>query len=329
MSDTTVTRQLLFAVICSTFGTWFIGGYTATLINAPQYHILSWIRSVKCSRISISQYRAFNQSANETSVWCGQLPSNAAVSTLKQNNELNIIWGLIGCTINVGCFISLWTIRPLTEWGGFKRTMQLANAVTALGAILSSCCAVAASYELLIAGRLISGFGLGISATVVLPYLAEVSPAKHRGAVGTFPPLFSCAGMLTAAVLGLPQVLGTLENWPLLSCVYLVPCTVLCGALFIIPDSPRYLLLIKKDEAKARSSLEWLRRGTESDKEFQIIQGENAAHLLLSNTSISLAGLFRDRVLRRSLLTCVAAIVGQRFSGYVADKAGRPRFQLV
>lgn len=237
------------------------------------------------------------------------------VSALKQNSELNVIWGLIGSVVNMGCIISLCIVRPLIDRFGFTNAMHLANGVTAVGAILSGCCGVAVSYELFIVGRLISGFGLGISTTLVLPYLAEISPAGYRGAIGTFPPLISCVGMLAAAVLGLPQVLGSSENWPMLSCVFLVPCVVLCIALLVIPSSPRYLLLIKKDEAKARSSLRWLRGDGDTEAEFKTIAGENAAHLLLRKTTISMKGVIQDKILRRSLLTCVIAIIGQRFGG--------------
>lgn len=173
------------------------------------------------------------------------------------------------------------------------------------------------SYELLIAGRLICGIGLGVSATIVLPYLAEISPTEYRGAIGTFLPLASSFGMLIAAVFGLPQILGSQENWATLSWVVLVPCLVMGVSLFIVPDSPRYLLLIKKDEKKARKSLKWLRGGADTEKEFQVIEGENAAHIQLDSASISPVGLIRNRIFRKTLLTCVVAICAEALSGYV------------
>ena len=47
-------------------------------------------------------------------------------------------------------------------------------------------------------------------------YNAEVAPTKFRGAVGTVSQLGITIGVLVAQILGLGNVLGTYESWPLL-----------------------------------------------------------------------------------------------------------------
>jgi len=52
---------------------------------------------------------------------------------------------------------------------------------------------------------------------VVAPlYLNEISPINLRGAIGTLHQLGVTSGILIAQVLGLKQVLGNLEMYPLL-----------------------------------------------------------------------------------------------------------------
>lgn len=47
-------------------------------------------------------------------------------------------------------------------------------------------------------------------------YLTEISPVNLRGAVGTIYQLVITISILTSTILGLPQLLGTAELWPLL-----------------------------------------------------------------------------------------------------------------
>lgn len=47
-------------------------------------------------------------------------------------------------------------------------------------------------------------------------YLAEISPAHLRGAIGTVYQLVLVISILVSNLLGLPQCLGTEERWPLL-----------------------------------------------------------------------------------------------------------------
>lgn len=318
MRESTITVQLLFSAVTITLGTWFVGGYTSTLVNAPEYEILLWIRSVKCSRhFVLTPDLNTTKSSRDGRIVCGELPRNVTTDELKEDHELDIIWGMIGCALNLGCVISLPVIQILMCRCTFKLAMHISNGVTGFGAILSGYCILAHSYEMLIVGRLICGIGLGVSGTVILPYLAEISPTEYRGAIGTFLPLASSFGMLMAAVCGMPRILGSAHEWPALSWVVLLPCLIMGCSLFILPDSPRYLLLIKKDERKARDSLKWLRGGANTEKEFQVIQEENASHMQLKEASVSPVGLMRDRIFRKSLLTCVVAITAEGLSGYV------------
>ncbi len=52
----------------------------------------------------------------------------------------------------------------------------------------------------LTAGRFVTGLGIGASAIVVPAFLAEISPAAHRGAVVQMYEVMLCVGMLAAVL---------------------------------------------------------------------------------------------------------------------------------
>ena len=67
--------------------------------------------------------------------------------------------------------------RLVNVWGR-KALIQADSIIFILGTIVSS---FATSVTYLIIGRIIVGFGIGIASYIVLLYIAELSPARHRG----------------------------------------------------------------------------------------------------------------------------------------------------
>ena len=80
----------------------------------------------------------------------------------------------------------------------------------------------------LIAGRLLIGMGIGISAVVVPAYLGELSPAKVRGRIVEVYEVLLCIGML-AAVLADVALAHVPNNWRWMVGLPVVPGMVLSG----------------------------------------------------------------------------------------------------
>jgi len=127
---------------------------------------------------------------------------------LDANAELNTIWALTGAAIATGGFISLWSTSFWLNRFGSKLTLLYNNCIGLVGAVLTGMCVMCHSYELLIVGRLILGFNIGIAVSVVPLFCTEISPPKWRGAMGTVPGVSLVVGSLVSIVLGLPQLLG-------------------------------------------------------------------------------------------------------------------------
>ena len=115
-------------------------------------------------------------------------------------------------------------------------------------------CFFAPNLATLIAARVLAGLAVGASSVLAPTYLAEIAPARARGAmVGVFQ-LNIVAGILVAYLsnyaIGLMD-LGA-QEWRWKFGVTAAPSLVLAALLFAIPNSPRWLAVKGRvDEARA------------------------------------------------------------------------------
>lgn len=56
----------------------------------------------------------------------------------------------------------------------------------------------------------------GLNTSLVPMYISEIAPLNLRGGLGTVNQLAVTVGLLLSQVLGIEQILGTDEGWPLL-----------------------------------------------------------------------------------------------------------------
>uniref|UniRef100_A0A1I8FJE1 MFS domain-containing protein n=1 Tax=Macrostomum lignano TaxID=282301 RepID=A0A1I8FJE1_9PLAT len=122
-------------------------------------------------------------------------------------------------------------------------------------------------YELLIVGRAIIGFNSGISQGLVSLYIAEVSPKQVRGAFLSFHQIGIVIGILLGQVPQPGVRAGRVNTWPFLCGFSVMPCLLSCCLLPLCPESPRYLLSVRKDEAAAKAALLRLTRSKHAAKE--------------------------------------------------------------
>ncbi|GAU91874.1 hypothetical protein RvY_04049 [Ramazzottius varieornatus] len=324
-----LTWQLLFVVVAVSFGTWFPIGYSYAVTNAPQAIIINWVRSVKCFRLGGSP--TLLPSSNETEdlsekhqadqdftrkLWCETVPENEEHLLLAENTELNTIWAIVGAAIAGGAFVSLWSTNWWLGRFGSKNTMLINNGIGIVGTLLASLCVEAASYEMLIIGRFIWGLNIGIAVSVAPLYVTEISPTSLRGATGTFPGICLVSGSFVAIVLGLPQLLGTVELWPVIAWLRGVPAIIIFLTLPFCPESPRYLLLIKNRKIAARRALAFFRGTQNVDDELRTIQQEGEAMVANGlSKPVSIFGLLQDSFLRRVMAITTVVILCNQLSG--------------
>lgn len=158
---------------------------------------------------------------------------------------------LIGCLSILSLFGSLAGGRT-SDIIGRKWTMALAAIVFQTGAATMT---LAPSFEVLIIGRFLAGIGIGFGVMIAPIYIAEISPSVTRGSLTSFPEIFINLGILLGyvsnfAFSGLPEHI----SWRVMLGVGILPSFFIGAALFIIPESPRWLVMKNRVE-EARTVL--------------------------------------------------------------------------
>jgi SP family xylose:H+ symportor-like MFS transporter len=109
--------------------------------------------------------------------------------------------------------------------------------------------------------RFVGGLGVGVSSIVAPAYISEIAPANIRGRLVALYQFQIVFGILVAFVsnYGLAEFAGL--DWRWMLGVEVVPALVFLLLVFGVPESPRWLLLRKNDEAACRRVLAYTDSG--------------------------------------------------------------------
>lgn len=150
---------------------------------------------------------------------------------------------LVGCLSVVSLLGSLSGGRT-SDAIGRKWTMGLGAIAFQIGAAIMT---FAPSVTVLMIGRLLAGVGIGFGAMVSGVYIAEISPAGARGTLTSLPEICINIGILLGYVSNY-VFSGFSEhiNWRIMLGVGILPSVFIGFALFMIPESPRWLMMEKR-----------------------------------------------------------------------------------
>ncbi len=109
--------------------------------------------------------------------------------------------------------------------------------IFAAGAIL---CAAAQSAQMLVAGRIIVGLGIGLSSSTVPVYISEVAPADARGWQVSLFQLAITVGILLAYLVD--YAFAQVQGWRWMFGLAVVPAAIFGSGMIFLPESPRWLL---------------------------------------------------------------------------------------
>lgn len=301
MEEGTVKREgrltlvLALATLISAFGSSFQYGYNVAAINSPSQLMKEFYNETYYDRKTY-YLTDFN---------------------------LTLLWSLSVSMFPFGGLIGSLMVGFLVNKFGRKGTLLLNNFFSIVPAVLMGSSEAARSFEMIIVARLLVGICAGLSSNVVPMYLGELAPKNLRGALGVVPQLFITVGILVAQILGLRSVLANQKGWPILLGVTGIPAALQLLLLPFFPESPRYLLVQKKNQAAARKALRRVRGWDYVEDEMEEIQLEAEAEKAAG--FISVVKLFRIRSLRWQLISIIVLMGGQQLSGvnaiyYYADE---------
>lgn len=110
---------------------------------------------------------------------------------------------------------------------------------------------MADSIEMLLIGRILSGLEAGLSTSVVIMYLIELSPIKYRGSIGSCLSLGISSGILIGQICSLEEVLGTKKHWQYAISAHAILKLICLVSLPWFPESPKFLYIKMNDKTEA------------------------------------------------------------------------------
>ncbi|KAI3352866.1 hypothetical protein L3Q82_019435 [Scortum barcoo] len=280
-----LTKPLLAVAFLASFGSSMLYGYNLAVVNSPAEHIKGF----------------YNVSLIESYDWA------------PDEELLTILYSLTVSIFAIGGMTGALLVGRLVTKFGRKGTLVRATLLVFVGAALMGFSRACKMPGMVILGRFVTGIHSGISLSVVPMYLGEIAPKNLRGFLGLVPSIHICLGVFIAQVLGLHELLGKEEHWPLLLSLVVFPTTVQLMLLPWFPESPRYLLIEKGNVHATIAALKWYRKKGNIQVEVEEMQEEQRS--LSSIETISVRALLMDRCVRWQVITIMVVNIGMQLSG--------------
>uniref|UniRef100_A0A8D0C7J5 Solute carrier family 2 member 11b n=2 Tax=Scleropages formosus TaxID=113540 RepID=A0A8D0C7J5_SCLFO len=295
--------SLLLAVCAAGIGGTFQYGYNISVINAPTKYVQNFI--------------------NQT--WLERYEMDIS------EQMLTLLWSIIVSVFTLGGLIGASIGGTLAIKFGRKGALLLNNTFALLAALLMGLSYPAGLYELLIVGRFLTGINAGIGVCVQPMYLGEIAPRMFRGTMAMGTSIFITGGIFTGQVIGLNELLGKEEYWPILLSTPCIPAVLQILILPWFPESPRYLLIDKMNDTECRKALRQLHGSGNYHEEREDMERERINALGIK--PMKPWELFGDPSLSWQLTTVILLNCAQQLNGinaiyfyadYVFAQAGIP-----
>lgn len=173
--------------------------------------------------------------------------------------DIQLGWAVASLTLVAA--IAMLVSGPLSDRFGRRFVLRVASIIYAISALGS---ALAPDFTWLVIFRMLGGLGVGASLVLAPMYIAEIAPSEERGKLVSFNQLNIVIGITLAyftnllivnlgeSGMGWTESLGLKENnWRWMLALEAVPAILYFLCLFLVPRSPRWLLMKgKNDEAQ-------------------------------------------------------------------------------
>ena len=202
---------------------------------------------------------------------------SGVINGTQKGLEAAFALGRLGIGVNVGAIlvgsaIGAFGAGRLADRIGRRNTMMLAAALFLVSALLAG---AATSSAIFIMARIIGGLGVGAASVISPVYISEVTPASIRGRLTSVQQVMIITGLTGAFVanFALARYAGgstapfwlDYPAWRWMFWLQAIPAFIYLVALFVIPESPRFLVA-KGREADAHVVLTRLFGRAEADR---------------------------------------------------------------
>jgi len=157
--------------------------------------------------------------------------------------------GFTVASLLIGCFIGAFFAGRLADLIGRRNTMMLAAGLFLAGALVQG---AAPSQIIFVIARICGGMAVGAASVLSPAYISEVAPANIRGRLTTVQQIMIITGLTAAFVVNYflakgagvstARFWGGIEAWRWMFLMQALPAAIFLVALFMIPESPRFLV---------------------------------------------------------------------------------------
>lgn len=164
---------------------------------------------------------------------------------------------LIVSILSAGTFFGALTAAPTADFTGRRMALMITLVVFCFGVLLQT---ISVAIPLFVAGRFLAGFGVGLISALIPLYQSETAPKWIRGTVVGAYQLAITIGLLIAAVVdNATKDRADSGSYRIPIAIQFFWAIILGVGLLFLPETPRYLIRMGRDE-KAAKSLSRLRR---------------------------------------------------------------------
>ncbi|VYS54570.1 unnamed protein product [Arabidopsis thaliana] len=198
---------------------------------------------------------------------------------------------------------------------GRRMSVLIADVLFLLGALVM---VIAHAPWVIILGRLLVGFGVGMASMTSPLYISEMSPARIRGALVSTNGLLITGGQFLSYLINLAFV-HTPGTWRWMLGVSAIPAIIQFCLMLTLPESPRWLYRNDR-KAESRDILERIYPAEMVEAEIaalkESVRAETADEDIIGHTfSDKLRGALSNPVVRHGLAAGITVQVAQQFVG--------------
>lgn len=240
---------------------------------------------------------------------------------------------------------------------GRKKTLILIGVIFLVSSLGS---ALANDVYTFMAFRFLGGLSIGASSVVAPVYISEIAPPQHRGKMGIAFQVNVVSGILLAYLTNyLLQGVGGENDWRYMLGIIAIPSLLFSVMMFFTPESPRWLILYRNDEAGARKVFEKsgapadelikeIRNSVQQKKKEALFSGKFSKPLMLAfllalfnqlsgiNAIIyfaprvfEMAGLGKDAAFLSSAGIGIVNFLFTMLGWYLIDRSGRRKLMYI
>lgn len=171
---------------------------------------------------------------------------------------------LITSILSAGTFFGAIIAGDLADFIGRRTTIIIGCGVYIVGVVLQT---ASTTLGLLVAGRLVAGFGVGFVSAIIILYMSEAAPRKVRGAIVSGYQFCITLGLLIASCVDFgTENRNDTGSYRIPIALQILWGFILALGLFLLPESPRYF--VKKGDIKRATKVLSRLRGQPADSEY-------------------------------------------------------------